>query len=400
MTAAPLALTPWMRRRDSEDGHRVTNLELFFDLVFVFCVTKLSHMLIAHFTPLGALQTLILTMAVWWTWICTGWVTNWLNPEKTPVRLLVIALMLVGLALAGSISNAFQGGGLIFAVTYVVISVGRTAAALYLMWGSHQQANFTRILCWFCFSALFWLAGGLSSGETQLALWMVAVFLDYFSAVVGFQVPFLGRSSTEDWTVSGEHMAERAGLFVIIALGESLLVSGETFAELKWNLTAHAALFFTFASSVAMWWTYFVANAEIGARSISTSSDPGRIARSAYSFIHVAIVSGIVLNAVADEFILSHPTGHYNGNAVLAATLGPAIFLVGNLFFNRVISGRIPVSHVAGIVALLALIPLSQALHLVPLWLASLTAVIQVIVALWAARENNFEREDKGRLAA
>ncbi|VIO69677.1 hypothetical protein CI1B_28850 [Bradyrhizobium ivorense] len=105
---------------------RVTNAELFFDLVFVFAVTQLSHTLLHHFTPLGAVQVTLLFLAVWWVWVYTTWVTNWLNPDLTPVRLLLFVLMLGGLLLSTSIPSAFEGRGLWFAATYAAMQTGRT----------------------------------------------------------------------------------------------------------------------------------------------------------------------------------------------------------------------------------------------------------------------------------
>jgi low temperature requirement protein LtrA len=105
---------------------RVTNAELFFDLVFVFAVTQLSHTLLGRFSPLGAVQVTLLFLAVWWVWVYTTWVTNWLNPELTPVRILLFLLMLGGLVLSTSIPTAFEGRGLWFAIAYAAMQVGRT----------------------------------------------------------------------------------------------------------------------------------------------------------------------------------------------------------------------------------------------------------------------------------
>src|ERR1700710_516751 len=105
---------------------RVTYAELLFDLVFVFAVTQISHMLLGRFTPLGALQTTLLLLSVWWVWVYTAWVTNWFNPELTPVRILLFLLMLGGLVLSTSIPKAFESRGLWFAVAYAVMQVGRT----------------------------------------------------------------------------------------------------------------------------------------------------------------------------------------------------------------------------------------------------------------------------------
>src|SRR6201989_687909 len=110
---------------------RVTYAELFFDLVFVFAVTQISHTLLHHFTPLGAVQVTLLFLAVWWVWVYTTWVTNWLNPELTPVRILLFLMMLGGLVLSTTIPSAFEGRGLCFAIAYATMQVGRTAFWLF-----------------------------------------------------------------------------------------------------------------------------------------------------------------------------------------------------------------------------------------------------------------------------
>ena len=153
---------------------RVTFVELFFDLVFVFAVTQISHTLLHHFTPLGALHVAVLFLAVWWVWVFTAWVTNWLNPELTPVRLLLFAMMLGGLVLSTTIPTAFEGRGLWFAIAYATMQVGRTAFWL-LATPPHRTAvrhNAIRILTWLSISAVLWIAGGLAEGNTRLWLWI------------------------------------------------------------------------------------------------------------------------------------------------------------------------------------------------------------------------------------
>src|SRR5277367_3536489 len=145
---------------------RVTYAELLFDLVFVFAVTQVSHTLLSHFTPLGAVQTTLLLLSVWWVWVFTSWVTNWLDPERTPVRVLLFLLMLGGLVLSTSIPKAFDSRGLWFAVAYVAMQVGRT---VFLLASSPRaqpsiRMNAIRILVWLSTSALFWIGGGLAEG--------------------------------------------------------------------------------------------------------------------------------------------------------------------------------------------------------------------------------------------
>src|SRR6478736_7923541 len=136
---------------------RVTYAELFFDLVFVFAVTQISHTLLGRFTPMGALQTTLLFLAVWWVWVYTSWITNWLNPELTPVRVLLFLLMLGGLVLSTSIPTAFDSRGLWFALAYAAMQVGRTLFWLLSTPRERTAArmNSIRILVWLSTSAIF-----------------------------------------------------------------------------------------------------------------------------------------------------------------------------------------------------------------------------------------------------
>src|SRR6202163_2394282 len=130
--------------------NRVTYAELFFDLVFVFAVTQISHTLLGRFTPLGALQTSLLFLAVWWVWVFTSWITNWLDPETTPVRVLLFLLMLGGLVLSTSIPRAFESRGLWFAAAYAAMQVGRTIFLLVSTQPARTSArlNAMRITAW------------------------------------------------------------------------------------------------------------------------------------------------------------------------------------------------------------------------------------------------------------
>ncbi|MDC0672262.1 low temperature requirement protein A [Nannocystis radixulma] len=338
----------------TQGHHRVTNIELFFDLVFVFAVTQLSHLLIGNFTLVGGGQALLLMLAVWWVWIFTSWVTNWLDPEKLAIRLLLLVLMTAGLLLSASLPQAFGSRGLAFALAYVFMQCGR---ALFCLWAVRGESlgmrrNFQRIAAWLGASAGPWLAGGLSEGPTRWVCWMLALSIEWIGPTVGFHTPGLGRSTVDDWNVEGGHIAERCSLFIIIALGESVLVTGSTFAGLDWNAANIAAMAVTFISSLAMWWLYFDTIAERGAETISHAAAPGRLARLAYTYIHVLLVAGIIIGAVADEFVLAHPVGHPHPGAALAVLGSAGLYLLGNLLFKRAVLGRARTSHVLGLVVL------------------------------------------------
>lgn len=362
---------------------RVTFVELFFDLVFVFAVTQISHTLLHHFTPLGALHVAVLFLAVWWVWVFTAWVTNWLNPELTPVRLLLFAMMLGGLVLSTTIPTAFEGRGLWFAIAYATMQVGRTAFWL-LATPPHRTAvrhNAIRILTWLSISAVLWIAGGLAEGNTRLWLWIAAVAWEYVSPAARFWVPRLGFSSVEAWAVEGGHMAERCSLFVIIALGEAIVVNGATFAELEWTASNILAFVSALFCAVVMWWIYFHKGAEAGAERISKSSESGRLARLAYTYLHMPIIAGIILTAVSDELVLKHPSGHSDIRTIISTIGGPLVFLVGTILFKLAIRGFLQLSHGVGIVLLLVLWWFAAGLS--PLWLSVATTVIMIVVAVW-----------------
>jgi low temperature requirement protein LtrA len=362
---------------------RVTYAELLFDLVFVFAVTQVSHTLLAHFTPLGAVETTLLLLSVWWVWVYTSWVTNWLNPERTPVRLLLFLLMLGGLVLSTSIPLAFDSRGLWFAVAYAAMQVGRTLFWLLSTPPARAAArmNAMRILVWLSVSGLFWIAGGMVPGQSRLLLWTLALGIEYLSPAVRFWIPKYGASQLADWYVEGGHLAERCAGFVIIALGESIVVTGATFADLRWSFEIVAAFLSAFVAALAMWWIYFHKGAEAGSELISSSNEPGRLARLAYTYLHLPIVAGIILSAVADDLVLHQPGGHSDVRVVVSTVGGPTLFLIGAILFKLAIRGWLQLSHGVGIIAL-GLLGWFGA-ELSPLMLSVATTLLMVVVAVW-----------------
>ncbi|MEO8064587.1 MAG: low temperature requirement protein A, partial [Pseudomonadota bacterium] len=251
----------------------------------------------------------------------------------------------------------------------------------------HDPGNFQnmrRILCWLAFSGIFWIAGGCVEGQTRVLLWLAALAIEYAGPFAYFYVPGLGRSSTADWKIDGAHMAERCALFVIIALGESILVTGATAASLPATTPAICAFLVAFVGSVAMWWIYFNIGAERGSREFAGSADPGRMARNVYTYFHIPIVAGIVVCAVADELTIAHPAGHLTPGAAAVLLGGPALYLAGNIYFKRASAKYYPLSHLAGL-ALLALVAvITPSLeHVTPLALGAATSVTLVVVAVW-----------------
>ena len=373
---------PLLRERRAHEHARVTYVELFFDLVFVFAVTQLSHGLIAHPNLQGLLHTALLLLAVWWAWVFTAWVTNWMDPERTPVRIMLFALMAAALVLAAAIPDAFGARGLVFACAYVFIQLGRSLFFLIGVWREpSHRLNFTRILFWFALSTPFWIVGAVLEGEARLVVWGLAMAIEYASPAVGFWTPGVGRSNASDWVVEGGHLAERCALFTIIALGESIVVAGATVAGLDWTVGVITAFASALVCSIAMWWIYFSATADAASEAIARSSNPGAIGRVAYTYSHLLPIAGIIVTAVGDEWVIHHPLGHADAKTAAAVIGGPALFLFGSLVFKLAVFRRWSKALIAGL-AMLAIAALAAG-QVSPVALSAMTTLALLLVGAW-----------------
>jgi low temperature requirement protein LtrA len=386
------------RTRDPHDHSPVTYIELFFDLVFVFAITQLSHRLLDHLTLTGAIETLVLFLAIWWVWIYTSWVTNWLDPDRAHVRLMLLAMMVGGLALSSAVPEAFDNEGWLFVIAYVSMQLLRTSYMVWASTGVHdgRRRNFMRICFYFLLSTPLWVAGAMVEGEWRIALWAGAVAVEYAGPYMLFRTPGLGASSPADWDISGAHMAERCALFIIIALGEAVLVTGATFAELVHDAPTWAAFLTSFVGSATMWWIYFDIGATRGSQMISESENVGLVARTAYTYLHLPIVGGIIVTAVGDEMMLAHPIGHTEVSTVLAIVGGPCLFLIGNQAFKWITSGAKypPLSHGFGVAALIAIGIGGWYGHWQPLTvgMAAMAALIATALWEWFSLHGGWER--------
>jgi low temperature requirement protein LtrA len=373
---------PSLLRPRSEDGGRVTNFELFFDLVFVFAVTQLSHLLLEHLSIRGALQTSLLLLVVWTAWIYTAWATNWLDPNQRSVRIMLIGVMLASLFMSAMLPEAFGEHGLAFASAYVIMQFGR---ALFIVLatevGSALHQNFIRIVIWQISAGIFWIAGGLATGSARELLWVAAATIDFAGPIAYFFVPRLGRSSTRDWSIDGHHIAERCQLFIIVALGESIVVMGATFSSKELSASTFATFVIAFLGSVAFWWIYFDRTAGLSTEIIATSNDPGRLGRSAFTYFHIPMVAGVIVAAVGDELTIAHPTGDASRALVATVLGGPALFLAGHALFKWCLFGRISYPRVVALAALAALLPISL---IAPPIVISGGAALVLVTVVWS----------------
>lgn len=371
---------PLLRKRETETA-TVSYSELLFDLIYVFSVTQLSHYLLHNLTWEGLLKETILWFAVWMLWQHTIWVTNWFNPDTRPIRILLFISMLVGLVMAAAIPYAFTYRGLIFAVCYVLIQAGRTLYIIGVLGDHHLAANFKRIMGWFCISAVFWITGAILQGEWQILLWIIAAICDYTAPMHGFALPRLGRSdSSKEWTIEGHHLVERCQLFVIIAFGETLLMTGASLSEVEeWTPLVIISAVISFIGSLAMWWVYFDVSSEAGSRKIQEVKDPGKLGL-IYNAIHIVLVGALIICAVGDELIVAHPEQEMRAEVVFVLIIGPIVYILANSIYKYVTCRMLPLSHIIAVIALALLLPWPYHISLLMMNILVTSVFIFVIV--------------------
>jgi low temperature requirement protein LtrA len=328
----------------------VLPVELFFDLVYVLAVTQLTHHLLEHLTLRGAAETLILFLVVWRGWITIAWITNYFDLRARSIRLVLIGLAFVSLIVSASLLEAFGERGLAFALASLAVLVGAQVFAWASVGRQHPLGMvFERVLIWHLITGVTFLAGALVEGDARLLIWLSAISGSYLIVWLGFPLPILGHSHTTDYTIMGEHMAERCLLFVTLALGESIIITGMNFGELPNTNEAWVAFTAAFIGSAAIWWTYFDRHADAAREVFSVAEDPGRIGLIAYTYCHIPIVAGIIVAAAGDEVAIAHP-GEEVSTADAALILGgPALYLLGHLLFKLAVWGQLSPSRTAGI---------------------------------------------------
>jgi low temperature requirement protein LtrA len=371
----------YLRPRGAGAKQETTEVELFFDLVFVFAITRLSQLVLDDLTVHGLVRAAFLLVTLWWAWINTTWLTNWLEPGSSRVRLLLMAGALFSLLAAAAIPQAFGSHGLLFALTYTGFQVGRNVAATFLSpTGHHLRRVFARLLFWSLLTSALWIAGGIVDPDVRLAIWGAALAIDLLAPAIGYPTPFLGRSSTDDYDVEGGHFAERCQGFVIIALGESIAVAGATASRVGLEATTVCALVLAFVGAATLWWLYFDTVADRSRSVIAGSARAGRLARDAYTYGHIPIIAGIIAVAVGDNLMLAHPTDQLGGVGAATVVGGPALFLLGEILFRMRMTGTVSGRRLAcvGALAVSALVATSiSAIALVGL----VTALLIVLAA-------------------
>jgi low temperature requirement protein LtrA len=310
------------------EGDRVTPLELFFDLVFVLAITQCTALMSHHPTWSGLAQGLLVLGMLWWAWVGYAWLTSVIDPEEGAVRLVMFGAMAALLLVSLCVPEAFGNLALAFALTYGVV---RTAhIALFMLASPEDDALRHSVLGLAASTAVaigLLAAASLFDGLAQGALWALALFLDMAGPY------FFG---SEGWKLVPGHFAERHGLIVIIALGESIVAIGVG-ASHQLSLGIATAAVLGVALAAAMWWIYFDVVALVSARRLAQAPqgrERNEMARDSYSYMHLAMVAGIVLAALGLKVTIGHTGGHLRIVPSFALLGGLAVYLLGLVAFR------------------------------------------------------------------
>ena len=299
-----------------------TTLELFFDLVYVFAITQVVGFIHHEPTAVGLAKGAFLLLLLWWTWSIYTWTTNWTGTDTAAIKLFLLATMGTTLLMATAVPDAFGESSTQFGITFFVVRL--LAGGLYWVAAADYPAQRKAFYTFFPLSqagATMILIGAFLEGPWLWGFWIAGAALDLYSAVNA------GRGT---WAVDAGHFAERNGLFVIIALGESVVGIGLTFAGVEHDPANVVALIVAFAGIAALWWAYFDHAApyvEAHFKGLQ-GQERGRFARDAYSFLHYPLVVGIVFFAVGLEEVVTHPLDPLSEAGRVAIGLGTALVLM------------------------------------------------------------------------
>ncbi|WP_326560865.1 low temperature requirement protein A [Micromonospora sp. NBC_01796] len=350
------------RLGDHTSTPRVTVLELLFDVVFVFALTRVAQRVTDDLTIARRMlfseagQTLLLLLALWMVWYLNAWMTSRFDPQRADIQLVVVVTMFGSLLIAVCLPQAFGDRGLIFACAYVTIQVGRP---LYLVWalrGHDRQATSIRVLVWALAAGVLWLSGGISGGEGRAAFWIVAVLLELVGPALRWPTPRLGRPREPEWTLAEDHLAERYVQFLLIALGESVIATGIEISVRPFETERMIVFVASFLTTVLFWRIFFYHAGLALAQALHRAPSAIQLSQSA-SYTLLVMVAGILVAGVGFRLIIDDPEPPVDPAWVVAIMGGPALFLAGRVRFEHQLFGRVRPSMWVGLIVMVAAAP-------------------------------------------
>ncbi|MEN3611589.1 low temperature requirement protein A [Plantactinospora sp. ZYX-F-223] len=353
------------------DPTRPTYLELFFDLAYIFALIVVTEELLNDLSWGGTGRAVVLFLAFTLIWALATWAGDLLDLTRPTVVPQVVGVMAGSLLLAGTVPEAYQEGGLLFAVTYLAIHFG---SGLYytLVPSGAARTRTHRTMLWEAVAAVPWIIGGLQANAgTRATLWAVALAVEYLGVVLGWPTPWAWRRPPREPRRVGERVAERYRQFVIVALGASLFLVGSEFSEGRYTRDRAVALVVVFTTTVLIWRIYIYRAGQLMTGTIARAANPARLSEIT-AFVHLVMVAGIVGTSVASQLVIRQPFG--DTPPALAAVIlgGPALFLVGRALLDYTVFAHV---NRARLVGLLLLAGLAAATPLLPPVMVGLTVV-------------------------
>ncbi|RQX14961.1 low temperature requirement protein A [Micromonospora ureilytica] len=348
--------------RPPTSSGRATFLELFFDLAFVVALTRVSQRFAglsddtgwALVTGFG--RTLLLFLALWLIWSHTAWITSRYEPEQPIIQAVVVGTMFAGLIMAVTLPRAMEERALPFVAAYLMVMVVRPLVVAAALRGHPRRLVPFRLAVWASASAPLWLVGALGPDRLRLPLWAAALAVDYLAWGLGWPLPWLGASKVSRWRIAGTHLADRYQQVFLIALGESILVIGVVFGGTDYSAERAAAFAVAFATSALLWRIYFHCAGLLLTDALDRAVMPGRLG-AASERTHLLIVLSVLVTAVGYELVIDHPFGQPQPSWLLFVVGGPMLFLVARMRLEYEIFGRLSLSRLLGLVALLLVTP-------------------------------------------
>ncbi|WP_406104891.1 low temperature requirement protein A [Micromonospora globbae] len=378
----------------TDNPGQATFLELFFDLVYVFALTRISARAFedlavdegtAHgwSAVTGGGKTLLLLLGLWSVWQGTAWVTSRYDPRHAGVQSIIITALVASMVMGVAIPRAFTATGLMFASAYVIAQVSRPLILLVAL-GPHRYRRLKlRMTIVFAATGVLWITGALLPTNPKVVLWTAALSVEYLASRFGWPVPGLGRSTISRWDIAGEHLADRYQQFFLVALGETILVAGLAYSTGPYAEGHPAAFALALATSILLWRIYIQRAGQILGEAVGKARHPANIGRSAAD-THLVMVVGLTAVAIGYELVISHPMEHPPVAWLAMVIGGPVLFLAGRARFEFEVFGRVSPSRWIAVLVLLAATPLL--VHAAALVASTTAVVVLAAVAVADAR--------------
>jgi low temperature requirement protein LtrA len=357
---------------DEDQG--ATFVELFFDLVFVFAITQVTGLVHHDLTPAGIANAVLVFWMIWWGWTQFTWALNPVNTEHATVRLWTLAATGVAFIMAINVGDAFGDSGLLFAGAYVVCRL--IGLGIYYN-GAREQAELAAAVRYFMMLSMGGLVlaviGGLLAPEIRAWVWLAAVLLDMAAAV--------RASRYGGWGLYPGHFAERHGLFVIIALGESLVAAGVAASHQEMSTPLMMVALGAVAVACLLWWSYFGWLMEYLEEALHKrqGAEQSILARNAYSLLHFPLIGGVIAVAVGIEAMVAHPSEALEFGPLAAFAVGIILFVGAGAAAWRVAGGAILWWRIGFLVSAIAALLLPNP---TPLWVLGITTAALLGVLL------------------